>query len=174
MPFSTKKSDRNFEIALLFIIVERPNNYVVGCNTTPPPTDAGKRSLSYKMCSLLMHSIYHWDACIHFRVRGVGPIFCFGFFDGRIFHGEGSFQGVNLWEEITHWGNFPESFNKIIFMSCFLFSFSILREEWLRVIVRGKFSLGLKCLEKISVGRGFSVEVGPDFLALFKKRSEMK
>ena len=27
---------------------------------------------------------------------------------GGIFHGEGSFQGVNLLGEITHWGNLPE------------------------------------------------------------------
>ena len=40
-------------------------------------------------------------------------------------------------------------------MSCFLFSVSILREERLKVTVRGKFSLGLNYLEDTSMVRGF-------------------
>jgi hypothetical protein len=60
------------------------------------------------------------------------------------------------------------------YMFCFLFSVSILRTEQLRVIVRGKFSLGLCCLEDISVGRGFVRGGGPDFLASFKKQSEIQ
>ena len=36
------------------------------------------------------------------------------------------------------------------------------------VIVWGKFSPGLNFPEYISLGRDFSVEVDPDFLALFK------
>jgi hypothetical protein len=45
----------------------------------------------------------------------------------------------------------------------------------LKVIVWGKLSPRLNYLENISVGRGdLSVEVESDFLALFKKRSEIK
>jgi len=46
----------------------------------------------------------------------------------------------------------------------------------LRVIVQGKFSPGLNCLEDIFVGRrDFSVEVHPDFLALLRKiRNKIK
>jgi len=44
----------------------------------------------------------------------------------------------------------------------------------LRVIIHGKFSPGLNCPEDISVGRwDFYMEVNPDFLALFEKRSEI-
>ena len=44
-----------------------------------------------------------------------------------------------------------------------------------RVIVRGKFPPGLNCLGDISVAnRDFSVEMEPDFLELFNKRSEKK
>ena len=42
-----------------------------------------------------------------------------------------------------------------VYISSFLFSVSILRTEWLRVIVRGKFSPGLGRLEEISIVRGF-------------------
>jgi hypothetical protein len=58
---------------------------------------------------------------------------------------------------------------------CFLFSVSILHVERLRKIVQGKFSLGLNCIEDISGrGGGFSVDVGPDFLELFKKWIKIK
>jgi hypothetical protein len=47
--------------------------------------------------------------------------------------------------------------------------------EMLRVIVRGKFSPGLNYLENKSVSkRDLSVDMLPDFLALLKKRSEIK
>ena len=66
--------------------------------------------------------------------------------------------------------NLPEFLYEVLLMSCCLFADSILRVETLRVIVRGKFSPGLNCLEDISVRRrDFSVEVEPNFLALFKK-----
>jgi hypothetical protein len=41
----------------------------------------------------------------------------------------------------------------------------------LKVIVRGKLSPGLNCPDDISMGMGI---FPPDFLALFKKRSEIK
>ena len=45
---------------------------------------------------------------------------------------------------------------KIFFcISCFLFSVTILHAEWLKIIVRGKFSPGLNCLEDISKVKGF-------------------
>jgi len=108
----------------------------------------------YKNCPLFTHSIFYWYTCIHFRV-GEGQIFCWGFFHREMFHEEGSFQGVNLSGEIIHCGNLPQFLYKILFMSCFLFSVSILRAEWIRLIVRGKLSPGLNCLEDISMVRGF-------------------
>ena len=88
------------------------------------------------------------------------------------------------------WGKFPGSrlvrgnytlreFARILiknsfYMSCFLFSVLILRAEWLRVIFLGKFSPGLKCLEDIYKVKGFHRGGLVRFLALFKKRSEIK
>ena len=43
------------------------------------------------------------------------------------------------------------------YVSCFLFPISIPRVELLRVIVLGKFSPGLNCIEDISMGRYISV-----------------
>ena len=74
-------------------------------------------------------------------------------------------------------------------MSCFLIAGSIICLDLLSVIVRckiicldllrvifqWKFSPGLNCLENKSVERrDLSVEVLPDFPALFKKRSALK
>jgi hypothetical protein len=42
-------------------------------------------------------------------------------FHGRIFHGEGSFQGLNLSREIIHWGNLPKSLNQILFIGLVFF-----------------------------------------------------
>jgi len=47
----------------------------------------------------------------------------------------------------------------------------ILRVAMLRVIVRGKYSPELNLPENIFAGRGFSVEVEPDILALFKEKT---
>ena len=55
---------------------------------------------------------------------GGGDEFSAGFFHGGTFHGEGSFQGVNLSREIIHWGNLPEILNKILFL-CLAFSFRL-------------------------------------------------
>ena len=51
-------------------------------------------------------------------------------------------------------------------LSYFLFTDSILRVDMLRVTLRGKFSLGLNCLED------FFVEVEPDFPTLFLKKDQ--
>ena len=76
-PFSSKSSDQNFKIEILFIIVERPDNYVFGCNMTPPPpTGPGEGSLNYKSCPLFTHCICYWEACIHFRVGRIVRAWC--------------------------------------------------------------------------------------------------
>ena len=53
---------------------------------------------------------------------------------------------------------------------------TIFRVEMLSVIARGKFSPGLNCIEKLSVGRrDFSMELELDFLVLLKMiRNEIK
>jgi len=59
-------------------------------------------------------------------------------------------------------------------MSCFVFTDSILSGQMLKVIVRGNFSPGFNCAKYVPVKRGFSVEVEPNILVVFKKRSEIK
>ena len=56
-----------------------------------------------------------------------------------------------------------ENFVRIFCVPCFLISVSILRLEMLRVIIQGKFSLGLNFLEDISAGRLFLRRSGTRF-----------
>ena len=82
-----------------------------------------------------------------------GRIFCWGFFHREIFYGEGSFQGVNLSEKITHRGIFHKPYIKFylnVSLSLFCLNFT---RGIVKVIVRGKFSPGLNYLDEISVGR---------------------
>jgi len=79
-----------------------------------------------------------------------GRIVCWGFFRRGICHKKVSFQGVNLSREFAR-----ILIQNSFYRSCFLFSVSILRQEWLKVTVRGKFSLGLNYLEDTSMVRGF-------------------
>ena len=78
--FSPKLSDKNFEIAILFILVEKPNNYAFGYNMTL--TAQGERSSSYKIGPLFTNNICNWKVCIHFRVGG-GQISFWEFFQGE-------------------------------------------------------------------------------------------
>jgi hypothetical protein len=72
-------------------------------------------------------------------------------------------------------GYFPEFLYKILLISCFLFADSILCVEMLKVIVRGKFSPGLNCLENISVGRrGFLLSWSQISLRYLEKRTDIK
>jgi len=82
----------------LFNIVEKPSNYAFGDNMTHHSPWG-----SYKICLLFTYSICYWEASIHFP--GAGDEF---YTMGRIFHGEGSLQGVNFSGEILHRGNLPE------------------------------------------------------------------
>ena len=68
-------------------------------------------------------------------------------FLGDNFPQGGQFPGVNFSVKILQWGNFSELLYEILLMFCFPFCISILRVEILRVIVQGKFSPGLNCLE---------------------------
>ena len=100
-------------------------------------------SLLFLLCICLL-----WKGSVVF-------VAIFGFPQGN-FHEEESFQGAKLSWEIIHWGNMLELLCEILFMSCFLFSVSILRVELLRVNVRGKFLPVFNCLEDICVGREIS------------------
>ena len=55
------------------------------------------------------------------------------------------------------------------YISCFLFSVSILRVKFFRVIVRGKFSLKMDSLVYIFVGRGFLHGGGATFPGIILK-----
>ena len=107
---------------------------------------------------------------------GGDKYFAVGFFHGGIFQGEESFQGVNLSGEIIHCGNLREFLYNLFFlyMSCFLFSVSILHAEWLKIIVRGKFSSGLNCLEDIFMEIRLLHGGGARFHGIIKKRPEIK
>ena len=76
-----------------------------------------------------------------------------GFCTGRIFHAERNFQGLNFSREVLHCVNLPEFLPKLLYMSCRLFTDSILGVEMLRVIFQGKFSPGLNYPEDISLER---------------------
>ena len=144
----SKSSSQNFEIAILFSIVEMPNNYAFGdIITPPPPTASGERPLSYKIYPLFTYSICYWEVYINF-LDGGGVEFS----TGGIFHGDGSFQGVNFSGEILYWGTLPEFLYEIYHVSCFLFADSILRLEMLRIVVQGKLSPGFNFLESLIRG----------------------
>ena len=90
MPFIfLKSSDQNFEIGVLFKIVESPNSHASGDTMTPTPP--GERSLSYKISPLLTHSICYWEYTYIFRVE----IFCWWYF----------LQGFSMRREVFS-GNF--------------------------------------------------------------------
>ena len=74
---------------------------------------------------------------------------CWCFFSRGNFPWGGKFPG----SEIVRVNYTLQEFAKIFmqnpfYMSCFLFSVSILRADWLKLIVLGKFFLGLNCLER--------------------------
>ena len=77
---------------------------------------------------------------------------------GGILHGDnfpwvGNFPGCEFYRGNFTLGELPEFLYETDLKSCFHFADSILRVEILRVIVRGKFSPGLNCLENKYVGR---------------------
>ena len=63
--------DQNFEIAILFILVERPNNCVSRYKINP--TESQEKCLQFiKFVSLFARSICYRDVCTHFWVGGGG------------------------------------------------------------------------------------------------------
>ena len=83
----------------------------------------------------------------------IGRFFYWGDFARGEFSWRGNFPGG----ELSRRKFMLEEFAKIPlrnFMSCFLFTNSILHVEMLRVIFQGKFSPGLNYSEDICVGRG--------------------
>ena len=124
-----------------------------------PPQPLEKKSLSYEICLLFTYSIcivlILWEVCMHFSVKEGRTNFCWGDFALGEFSMDKEFsRGWNFSEEIAYWGKCQSLYTKFLYLSCFIFTDSILRMEVLRVIVQGKFSPGLNCPEKISVGRG--------------------
>ena len=90
--FSPESSNKNFEIAILFSIVERSNNHTFrdNMNLTAP----GEKTASYKTCPQFTYSICYWKVyTLFFRGRGGGGGLCSEKFSRvRIFSGEGRFQ----------------------------------------------------------------------------------
>ena len=77
-----------------------------------------------------------------------------GFYTGRIFHREESFQGVNFSGEILQCVNLPKYLYEIsLFVLLSLYQFNFTRGD-VKGNCPGKFSPGLNCQENSSVGRG--------------------
>jgi len=114
-------------MAILFIILEKPNNYAFGHNliATPPPQFQDDRSLSYKNCPLFMYDACYWEERIHFTVGR--QIFCC-FFPGENFPRGGKFPGGEIVRGNCLLGKFSNiPIQNYSYISCFLFSVSILR-----------------------------------------------
>ena len=118
-PFSQNRPIK-FMIAVLFIIVERPNSFTFGYKMIPPssqPEGRGLWVIKYALCSRIIFVIGKYA-----YIFGWEGIICWQFLYGKIFYEERSFQGVNLSGEIVHLGNLPEFLCKIRFV-CLTFSF---------------------------------------------------
>ena len=79
-PFFSKSSHQTIEIAILFSIVDRPNNNAFGDNIGP--ISPGESSLRYKICSLITFNICLGSMHAFFGRRGDT------FIARRIFHAE--------------------------------------------------------------------------------------
>ena len=141
---------------------------------SPQPQEKGLKNLvqkfvCYKIRQLFTHNSCYWNARIHFQM-GVGTNFLLEIFPRANFLWGGMFPGSELFR-----GTYTQrEFDRILiqnyfYMSCFLFSVSILRAKWLRVIVWGKFSPGLNFLEDISMERGFLRGGGVIFPGIIQK-----
>ena len=80
--FFTKSTDQNFEIAILFIIVENRNYYVFGM--TYSPTVPREVASSYKLWPVFTYSNGYWEECRCFS----GGLFWFERMRGRGYVGE--------------------------------------------------------------------------------------
>ena len=65
--FSAKSPDPNFEIAILFSIVEKANNYVFEDDLIS--NSPGGRSASYEVCPLFTNSVGYSEVYINFHGR---------------------------------------------------------------------------------------------------------
>ena len=105
------------------------------------------RLLIYKMCPLFYLFFFIVKHAYILRVGGVDE-----FSAGRIFHKEDSRWWIFQGKFYTEWIS-QNSYTKFLYISCFLFTDSILRVEILKVVSRGKFSpelsIGYFCGEGI-------------------------
>ena len=76
--YFSKLSDQNFEIAVLFSAVERPNNNAFGDKMT---SHSPWGMASYNISPLFTYSICYWEIRLH--LSGGGE-----FSDGEIFYGK--------------------------------------------------------------------------------------
>ena len=83
--FFPKSPGENFEIAILFSIVKKSNNYVFEDDLIPHRP--GRRAASCELCPMFVYSIYYWE--VYRRFRGD-------------FFGGGSREGVT-WEYLSMW-----------------------------------------------------------------------
>ena len=63
--FSPKSPDQNSEIAILFTIVEKPNNYVFGDDLLPRSPRGG--AASYKLWPVFTYSNGYWEVYRRFQ-----------------------------------------------------------------------------------------------------------
>ena len=145
-----------------------------------------KYPVKFDICSQSIKKFHPYFELFYFRYgkavwssklskRGVRIFLQEGFCTGRISLEEGSFQGWTFQRKFYTGWICQNSYTRFLYISCFLFTDSILGVKMLRVIVWGKFSPGLNGTKDISLERViFFVEVDPGILALFKQRSEIK
>ena len=79
-PFSPKSPDRNSEIAILFDIVERSDNYALGYNMAP--TAPGGKAVSYEIYPSFTFCICYREVQTFFVVVG-GQGWLWEFFLGK-------------------------------------------------------------------------------------------
>ena len=124
LPFPPKSPDQNFDITILFTIVETFSSHAFG-DKNPPPHCPWRRSLSYKICQLFKHVICYWEISIYFLGAGGGN------FSLEVFY-TSIFWGVSFSGEILQ-GNLPEFLYKnLSYFTYIFFADSILRVEMLR------------------------------------------
>ena len=74
--------DQNFEIAILFRIVENHNNYVLGDDLPPPPPVPGGGAASYKLWPMFTYSNGYWE--VYWRFQGAFLVLVWGSGEGAI------------------------------------------------------------------------------------------
>ena len=97
--FYPKSPDQNSEIAILFIIVEKPNNYVFGDDLLPNVPGGG--AANYKLWPVFTYSNGYWELYRRFQ----WDLFVWG---GRELRRGATWENPSMKEFVTGQENFNE------------------------------------------------------------------